>query len=216
MAISLNYQHLYDFTREWNFSFTDEGEVLINENFEYKQKGSLSAIGIAYGIEVAPRLYLRFTLNIWDDELSKNEWEQKIAERGFQSFAGNSSSFEAHRTDQYSFSGFNANLGMMWRSQNDRLTIGAVFKTPFKADLKHEYSSVLIQSGERANIISSVENETMEMPMSYGIGFAYRFSDAFTTSLDIYRTEWDDFIVTDSKGEQNIAHYRRACQRIGY
>jgi len=38
------------------------------------------------------------------------------------------------------------------------------------------------------------------MPMSYGIGLAYRFSDQFTASLDIYRTEWGDFILTDSKG----------------
>ncbi len=40
------------------------------------------------------------------------------------------------------------------------------------------------------------------MPMSYGIGFAYRFSDEFTMSMDIYRTEWDDFVLTDSEGNE--------------
>lgn len=40
------------------------------------------------------------------------------------------------------------------------------------------------------------------MPMSYGIGIAYRFSDQLTTSLDIYRTEWDDFVLTDANGNK--------------
>jgi long-subunit fatty acid transport protein len=41
------------------------------------------------------------------------------------------------------------------------------------------------------------------MPMSYGIGFAYRFSDQLTVSFDIYRTEWDDFILTDGDGNKS-------------
>jgi len=29
------------------------------------------------------------------------------------------------------------------------------------------------------------------MPPSYGLGLAARFSDSFTLSLDVYRTEWE-------------------------
>jgi len=42
----------------------------------------------------------------------------------------------------------------------------------------------------------------MDMPMSYGLGIAYRFSDRLTLSADIYRTEWQDFILTDSEGNE--------------
>lgn len=42
----------------------------------------------------------------------------------------------------------------------------------------------------------------MRMPMSYGIGVAYRFSDEFTTAIELYRTEWDDFVITDSEGRK--------------
>jgi len=38
--------------------------------------------------------------------------------------------------------------------------------------------------------------------MSYGIGLAYRFSDQLTVSADVYRTEWDDFILKDSQGNK--------------
>ncbi len=88
----------------------------------------------------------------------------------------------------------------------DNFTIGAVFKTPFEADLKHEYTYIQnlfyldSQGRDGSSLDSQTKDETMDMPMSYGIGFAYRFSDTFTASLDIYRTEWDDFILKNSDG----------------
>ena len=52
-------------------------------------------------------------------------------------------------------------------------------------------------------------DETMDMPMSYGIGFAYTFSRIFMVSLDVYRTEWDDFVHTDSEGREKSPITRR-------
>ena len=40
------------------------------------------------------------------------------------------------------------------------------------------------------------------MPMSYGVGLSYRRTDRLSTSLDIYRTEWDGFTYTDSNGDK--------------
>jgi hypothetical protein len=45
----------------------------------------------------------------------------------------------------------------------------------------------------------------LQMPMSYGIGFAYRFSDNFTFSFDVYKTEWDDFVYKDENGHSTSA-----------
>ena len=38
--------------------------------------------------------------------------------------------------------------------------------------------------------------------MSYGLGFAYRFSDQWTVSADVYRTEWEDFVLTQADGQK--------------
>ena len=38
------------------------------------------------------------------------------------------------------------------------------------------------------------------MPLSYGIGVAWRISDALTLDLDVYRTRWSDYILKDSSG----------------
>ena len=40
------------------------------------------------------------------------------------------------------------------------------------------------------------------MPMSYGIGFAWRFTDHFTMDLDVYRTQWSEYMLTDADGNQ--------------
>ena len=40
------------------------------------------------------------------------------------------------------------------------------------------------------------------MPLAYGIGWSRRFTDAFTLAVDIYRTQWDDYLLTDGQGNQ--------------
>ncbi len=204
MIVSLNYQHLYDFGAEWDFSLTSDLQGLRREErLHYQQKGKLSAVGIAYAVQVNLRLSFGFTLNIWDDDLSENKWEQRFSEVGKESLGNHTYNFESYRHDRYSFSGVNGNIGLMWKSYDGKLTLGAVLKLPFEADLRHDYEYLTTQPGsDRVTSKSSGENKTMDMPMSYGIGIAWRFSDEFTAALDVYRTEWDDFAITDSKGKE--------------
>ena len=208
MIVSLNYQHLYDFSREWIFPLSQTSTNLtVNQNVFYEQEGSLSAIGVAYGVQINPKLSFGLTLNFWEDGVYENEWEQKTHQVGSGIHKGNAFTFDSNSFDQYSFSGFNANLGVLW-NVNSKLTLGAVFKTPFTADLEHEStfnSSIIFPSAPASNTVtstSSTEDEKLDMPMSFGIGLAYRFSDELTASIDIYRTEWDDFILEDSNGNK--------------
>jgi len=208
MIASVNYQNLYDFTREWNFPLMQaSGNLSLNQNVAYKQEGSLSALGIAYCVQITPNFSFGLTFNVWKDGLYPNEWQQKILQSGSGIYVGNPFIFESKSYDKYSFSGFNANVGILW-NVNDKITIGAVVKTPFEADLRHEstFNSSIhypgVPAADSTTSIASAEDETLDMPMSYGIGFAYRFSDEFTASIDIYRTEWDDYILTDSNGNK--------------
>jgi long-subunit fatty acid transport protein len=99
---------------------------------------------------------------------------------------------ESIKHNRFSLSGFNANVGILWNI-TDKITLGAVLKTPFTADLRNKSNSV--------NSVQSV-NEDLDFPMSYGIGFAYRFSDELTVSLDISRTEWDNYVLTEFDGKR--------------
>ena len=40
------------------------------------------------------------------------------------------------------------------------------------------------------------------MPTSYGIGLAWRVSDALSFDLDVYRTRWCDYFFIDSNGNE--------------
>ncbi len=210
MIFSLNYQHLFDFNSQLDFPFIQRSQRLsLLKNFRYKQSGQLTALGLAYSVQMTPKLSFGFTLNIWDDWLGNNGWENISYESGTGiDYVKNAIlNYESYRWNRYSFSGFNTNIGILWNI-NDKFTLGAVLKTPFTADLKHESTlneSVVYPEYPDDNLINSgtsSENEKLDMPMSFGIGIAYRASDHLTVSGDIYRTEWQNFILKDSDGNR--------------
>jgi len=208
MIVSFNYQNLYDFNREWDFPLHQQSSrASIDNRLHFLQTGNLAALGLAYCIQMTPQLSFGVTLNFWEDWFGGNSWEQTLTEKGTGTYSDLPVAIDTTYHEKFKFSGFNANLGMMW-NVNSNLTIGAVFKTPFTADLKHQSSfnsPIRFLTFPEANSTFTdmfEQNEHLDMPMAYGIGIAYRFSDAFTIAADIYRTEWQDFIRTDSQGNK--------------
>jgi len=206
MVISANYQNLFDLTRKWDFSF-NQSSNLPGEDLDIDQDGTLSAWGLAYCIKILPQISFGVTLNFWEDGIYKNKWKQTVVRKGAGTFSGYNFTLESRNVDEFFFSGFNANLGILW-NVTSKLTFGAVFKTPFTADIKQKSSSIdSIKYPDAPELDSSdssrsTEHKDLDMPMSYGIGLAYRFSDNLTASLDLYRTEWDDFELKDSEGNK--------------
>jgi long-subunit fatty acid transport protein len=206
MILSINYQHLYDFTRQWSFAFASR---LDQHDLHYEAGGGLYAWGIAYAVQILPQLSFGFTLNIWEDGIYQNSWETELNGTVLSKVPRSNLTYttKTYEKDSYSFSGFNANLGLLWHI-TDQLTLGAVFKSPFTADLKHEYTFETRQfapnSTRESNYLyyAKTTDEKLDMPMSYGIGLAYRFSDRFTVSGDVYRTQWEDFILKDAAGRR--------------
>lgn len=206
MVVSLNYQKLYNFSREWglnlNLEFTDYST---EERLDYKQSGDLSALGLAYSVQIRPGLSLGMTINIWNDSLFENGWSTKAYQSGSGIYQGIYKVFDLRLDDRYRFNGINAHVGAMWQATG-KLTVGAVLKTPFQADIDHtssEYYSFYDPDTEIDQPTTTVSNETMTltMPMSYGVGAAYRFSDAVSLSMDLYRTLWGDFKLEDASGD---------------
>jgi long-subunit fatty acid transport protein len=207
MILSLNYQRLYDFNRSWSFNLDRHNPLSTSPvTLEYEQKGALYALGLAYSAEITPRFSAGFTLNYWGDFIHKNEWQQTFHEKENRTTPGGFPGIsKVDRTDTYGFSGWNANLGFLWK-MTEHWTLGGVFKTPFTADIDHQLSgdkSVTYPTFPTANthIIKDIRiSDKLRMPMSYGLGLAYRFSDRLTLSGDLYRTHWEDFIYEDYNG----------------
>ena len=208
MVVSINYQRLYDFTRKISYQYKTQpvdpvtlipiDGLFYDTQGSYHQSGSLSAVGIAYGFEIIPRhLSFGITVNIWDDNLCDNSWEQTETSSIETSYFGFIvDDFNYRERHDFTFKGLNYNLGLLWRSKNRKFSLGVVYKSSFTADLKHEFEA---QDTDYEYPHLTME-EKLEMPMSYGIGAAYRLSDRFTISADVYRTHWEEFILKQEDG----------------
>ncbi len=210
MVVSLNYQRLYDFKREFNYllNFSDAGVNLAQQK-EFSQDGDIGALGIAGAIEITPTISFGATLNIWTDQLFwNNGWSETFIEKSTGTIGGTPVNIDTYIDDKYSrFRGINANFGLLW-NVIPSLTIGAVFKTPFTASLRHEFNLRQTQvfgppvDSTIPNTISFREDVELNMPMSYGIGLAWRVSDNLTFDFDAYRTHWSKYILKDSLGNK--------------
>ena len=215
MVVSINYQRLYDFRRNLDYQLvltsTTPPPLSITttstEHRRYNQDGYLSALGLAYAVQITPRISIGLTMNLWTDRLGwENGWESTYSNHSTTTFGSINVIEDLIIDEKYSgFEGVNLNFGMMWKNKKDNLTLGAVLKTPFKADLHYENTEIYTRD-ENGIITSnppiqySEENE-LEMPISYGIGASWRFSDNFTIDADVYRTHWSDYTLTNSEGQ---------------
>ncbi len=214
MIISLNYQYLYDFSREWHIHFnTGFGASTDGEQYDYEQIGSLSAIGVAYCVQILPQLSFGFSLNFWRDLIYENGWNQTVSQKGSGRLStgpgdpGILFHYVSTNIDQYRFRGFNANVGFLWHITNN-LTIGTVIKTPFTAILEHKNTDMTAQiypgfpAQSYAYIKTTQEEARMRMPLSYGMGLCYRYSDSLSLAADIYRIEWQRYVIRDMEGNE--------------
>ena len=203
MVLSLNYQRMFDMNKDLNFTFNWEqgGGDTLKDQVRFTQKGYLSTITPAIAIQIIPELYLGVAVNIWNDLLGTCSWEQTYHSSGIGSVGGVGVTDAVLGRSKFVFSGVNANMGFLLNLS--KFTIGGVFKSPFTARVDHTGTSA--QSGTAipaAFVATTNETIQMEMPMSYGLGVAYRHNDSWTLGLDIYQTRWSDFLIRSADGSE--------------
>jgi long-subunit fatty acid transport protein len=209
MIVSLNFQHLYDFNEKVNYGFlmADSGPPVlsIDNRVDWDQDGALRSISPAFAVQLHPRLSLGATVNIWDKNFCN--WESNFRSTGTGALGPFSFNEQIGIKEKFDFTGLNANIGFLW-TINYTFSLGGVIKTPFRAELDRRYRYVsdrafpLAPSADAHEVIEISDTQKLDMPMSYGIGLAVRFSDSLTCDLDIYRTQWDDYVRRTAGGEK--------------
>jgi long-subunit fatty acid transport protein len=211
MIVTINYQRLYDMNKRVNTNLTETNANgdFVNKHISFTQEGYLGAISPAIAIQIMPDLYFGASVNIFDDIFGTSNWGFREKGYGTGQVLGLPYQENFLWTEKNTFSGLNANLGLLY-TLNGKYSFGFVFKTPFTASVKKE--TVSTSEGittipfpgfppviSTTNLTSS-ETFTYDMPLSYGFGFAYRHSDNLSFALDIYRTQWSDFAITNQNG----------------
>jgi long-subunit fatty acid transport protein len=202
MIVSLNYQRLYEMTKDLQFDYTWDNGIV--DAIGFKQDGFLYTISPAFAVQVTPTVQVGATLNVWDDLLGANGWENTYRSSGSGTLFGYALENSFEQNNEVSFRGVNGHLGLMWNAYGP-FTLGAVYKTAFDADLSKETTTTISQDVPEVGLHdetsdSSSEDLTMKMPASYGLGLSYRSSDRWTVVLDAYRTEWSRFVIIDGQG----------------
>ncbi|UCG78776.1 MAG: outer membrane protein transport protein [Nitrospirota bacterium] len=210
LVVSVNYQHIYDLNNylDHNTSTPNGAGCLLtpctfDELSVSDQTGGLYTISPALSAQVTPSFSFGMTFNIWQNIGNDNGWDKTYSVVGswtYPTLAPNPYILTdvARTNHEYTFSGFNMHIGFLW-DINEIFTIGGVYKTPFRADIEHSGVDFHEQFDNAGGVFPAPtvnpfsEKGTMELPASYGIGIAARFSDNFTMDLDVYQTNWADF-----------------------
>ncbi|MBE7559008.1 outer membrane protein transport protein [bacterium] len=208
MVVSLNYQRLYGFDRELSFDFNTGNALLSQEGeYEFEQEGDLYAFSPAFGMRLSDKLSVGATLNVWRDPLGRDyAWKSTVRYDGT-GLVEETDAFGAtiFMRDVYKdFSGENFNLGLRYEL-TPRIALGAVFKSPFTADVRHERkrsTSVDFGGGADPVLTGFSRKEEMDFPWVVGVGTAVQWTRSLKTSLDVTRTEWDDFVLEDDHGNR--------------
>ncbi|MBU0993277.1 MAG: outer membrane protein transport protein [Proteobacteria bacterium] len=196
MVVSLNYQRLYDYSSDGEFS--DDMDTV-----KRKASGNLAPLGIAYSLQITPELKWGITFNFWDRFGGSNQLKEEY------SFSG---SFEFLIKVTHRFKGFNINTGFLWQP-SEVFGIGAVVKSPFTADIKAKTATFVM--GEPFDEETYETDKQLKMPVSFGVGAYYKLNDIFKISVDIYQTNWNKYIYIDENDieysavtglEKNTAH----------
>jgi len=209
MIITLNYQRMYDFNKDIDFDYNwNIDSDMLKDHIHFEQEGGLKTISPAFAVQITPWLYVGMTFNIWEDIFGHNGWEEKYHSSPSGMISGNPVDMRIDYKDRYTFSGYNMHFGFLWNI-NNMFTLGGVYKTEFTADVKRKlkfnqsqtYSTLPPEYSSESHIVHKEDME-LDMPDSYGIGLAVRFSDNFTAAIDVCRTEWGKYILTDEDGHQ--------------
>lgn len=196
---SLNFQSLIDYDKDQRKTYftsipASPGVPSLRAETEvrFRQRGSLKAISPALAFQLAPNLAVGFTFNLSTSKLGfGNGWQQIESYQRQAQLGTNPLSDRFELRERNDFDGHGANFGVLW-DITPKWTLGAVVKTPMFGTLTREIRR-FERNGEELLDGPRELQESYRLPPSYGVGVAYRHSDALTLSADIYQTLWGLF-----------------------
>jgi hypothetical protein len=153
--------------------------------------GGFDVLAFGTGFRPTRRLRLGFTVNRW-----LNGYEQALTRL----VPGHLRPVREFELD-FRPRGWNFNLGVIW-SASETVNLGAVFKTPFEADVRLKKRRADTWASESALDEVTVNEATsdavtVEFPASVGFGISWRLRETLTLSADFTQTRWSRASIHD-------------------
>ena len=196
MVFSISYRYLYDFNRDW--MILSHKEHFQNNSKHYIQTGGISALCFSSCFQLAPNFFTGISFNVSDNNISKNEWTQTYH---YKNYFEDTLILDVNKRERYTFKGLSINWGFLWRI-NPNLSFGGIVVFPYTSDIQHKTTYTFKKTSMDESTEFYDSNESLYMPISYGAGLSYKWSDQLFFSMDVYHTRWDDFMYTDVNGNR--------------
>lgn len=215
VCVALTYQRKYDFSRGFHAQFQPhaQGGQLSSTSWRFDQQGGLGTIAPALAFEITQRLSVGAAVNLWRSSfIEENGWEQHVRWRSIGFANGAATLTSISRRERYEdVAGENVTAGLLW-NVTDRWSIGARYDSALhaRADYAMRQQGTVVRAPSLFNPIPAAnqwlmrgnERRDLYFPQSIALGCAYRHSDRLTLSLDVTRTDWNDFYYKDRRGRK--------------
>jgi len=194
MVISVNYHQVYDFGIKYNGLFPITDTLLME--VVGKSEGAVSAYSLAGGLSMPshPEITIGASFN-WYAQSLLNDYAWQVKSTGSLWLVPGpplppSLMSAVDYTETFDdFRGYNFTFGLLWDvylwQEEDPLTLGLVYHTPFTA--KMDWESVI------NGVPSPPERMDIDFPPSFGAGANYRISDTLSVAFDVEWKEWSKF-----------------------
>ena len=166
--------------------------TVLPTEFTVQGNGGFDTLSLSSGFELHPRLRLGVSVNRWINGFSQTVDRPDAQTGGYR------------RIDSsWDISGTNFNLGAIF-IPTPKLNLGAVLKTPFRADLRltkvreDQTNRPDPDTGKRPLADSnygSSDEVSIRFPRVYGLGASYRATNTVTISADFTRTAWSESTI---------------------
>ncbi len=222
---SFNKEHAYNYNYHTE-SLNPSSQLVVIDGpgyADHESDGYLKALSPAIAVQITPTFSFGLTINWyhpnigskWERDINRGlEWIRTVDGTPVRQFTHQVKYYDKYEfktsLNPFGFRDTSYTMGFLWNI-NSSFTLGGVYKSQFTAEIKYtEESLTYINS---INLATGSENtvripnlikmdQEMDMPASYGFGLCCRFSDRFSMDLDVYRTEWQHFVLRDENGRE--------------
>ena len=212
MVAALNYQQIYDFHMDMDFSMSidDPSPPSLDymQTIKFESKGGVGALTPALSVLVTPKISLGIAVNIFTDEFFGDyAWKQTTKATGSGNLDGTDITTTYQSETKFEdFQAINFTFGVLWdiwEREDKLLTFGAVYDTPYTASVNRVTNTTSITDPLGQSRLHSREEMEIDYPMSFGAGFGFRYNDALSLSFDVTWTDWSAFEQKDEDGNKS-------------
>ncbi len=195
MVISVNYHQVYDFGIKYNGVVKEGTDVY---TLKGKSEGSVSAYSLASGLSMPfhPEITIGASFN-WYAQSLLNDYAWKVKQRWEKDRAPLPPGWGEIIETFDDFRGQNFTFGLLWdvyEKQENLLTLGLVYHTPFTAKVDGEK---ITSTRSTPKPIFDSQSMDIDFPASLGAGLNYRISDKLSVAFDVEWKEWSNFEQKD-------------------